>query len=159
MGMYVLHVLSGEEENIAKKLGYNGFRAIVPSELRMERKGGKCSYIRRLLMPGYVFADVVLSEEIYYKMTALPGVIKMLNYGDPLGEDDVRIINNYADSDLTRLPHIVILRDGSKAIPSGMWQGWESRIVSLQPRQRRVTFRLDGINQLITVSCEVSHEG
>lgn len=78
MKMYVLLVRSGYEEKIRDELVGKGFRAAVPTEEMHIRSGGQWRICERLIFSGYVFVECDLTNEIYYQIKDIIGVIKFL---------------------------------------------------------------------------------
>ena len=78
---YVLHVKTGLELDIAKKLRSRGFTATVPIESRMIRKGGKWTQQKYIVFAGYVFLYMNYELSKYHVLKGLCGGIKSLGGG------------------------------------------------------------------------------
>lgn len=152
MGMYVLHVLTGSEDRIADRLRTEGYTALVPAELRLERRQGRARPRRRLLMPGYVCVEAVMDASTYYAVTGIPGVIRMLNYDEPLDAQDAGMIRQCGDS---RRPVLTKHANGRYTIDSGSWQRYAGRLARVSERAQRAVFRVDGANELLTITCTI----
>lgn len=85
MNWYVLQVLTGKEEEIARKLGQRGIESLVPKEHITLHKGGEWLNQTRLLLPGYVLIHTNYSPTCYYTFHAILGIIRILgNMGKPV---------------------------------------------------------------------------
>lgn len=152
MGMYVLYVHTGCEDRIAARLRDRGYEALVPAELRLERRQGRIWPRRRLLMPGYVCVEAAMDARAYYAVTGIPGVIRMLNYDAPLDAQDAGMIRQCEDS---RQPVLTKHANGSYTIDSGPWQRYAGRLVRVSERAQRAVFRVDGANELLAITCTI----
>lgn len=139
--MYVLHVMSGEELSIAEALRDMDYNAIVPEEECIVRRAGEHMRVMTVLMPGYVFLSVPrMDEATYYDACGITGVIRMLNYGTPMCQDDVDTV--YRLAGLKSALMVKRHEDGSYTILDGPFAGQESYLVKVDKRQHRAILRV-----------------
>lgn len=68
-------------------------QALVPTEQVVEIKNGKKITVERKVFPGYVLADMAVSEETLHTINAIQGVIKFVGKDrdpQPLRDDEVK---------------------------------------------------------------------
>lgn len=75
---YVLQVTTGQETGVRDALQTLGIRAAVPREERAIRSGGGWTTKVYTLLPGYVFLALEYSAENYYRVKAIPHVLRFL---------------------------------------------------------------------------------
>jgi transcription termination/antitermination protein NusG len=80
---YVVHTYSGYENkvkaNLEKRLESMGmtdkiFRVIVPEEVETEIKNGKPKTTKKKFFPGYVLAEMIMTDDSWYVVRNTPGV-------------------------------------------------------------------------------------
>ncbi len=80
---YVVHTYSGYENkvkaNLEKRLESMGmtdkiFRVIVPEEVETEIKNGKAKTLKKKFFPGYVLAEMIMTDDSWYVVRNTPGV-------------------------------------------------------------------------------------
>ena len=80
---YVVHTYSGYENkvkaNLEKRLESMGmtdkiFRVIVPEEVETEIKNGKTKTSKKKFFPGYVLAEMIMTDDSWYVVRNTPGV-------------------------------------------------------------------------------------
>ncbi len=138
---YVLHVKTGEELAVKAVLARHFPEVInlVPERILRERINGKWREISRVLITGYVFINALLDTNLYYKLTAVPYVIRILGSGkpDPVPPDEMQVIlklGNYGDT----LGLSEIYHTGNKVqVVSGPLAGMAGQIVKVDKRRYR----------------------
>ena len=75
---YVAQVMTGSEQETARKLTDAGMEAIAPVQILHERRHGKWWPIRRVVFPSYVFVRTGMTPRFYYFISGLPRVIRLL---------------------------------------------------------------------------------
>lgn len=80
---YVIHTYSGYENkvkmNLEKRVETMGmedliFRVIVPEEEEKEIKDGKTKISKKKFFPGYVLAEMIMTDDSWYVVRNTPGV-------------------------------------------------------------------------------------
>lgn len=136
--MYVVQCLTGREADIQGELAKVGYMGRVPTAVRLERCGGRWLDRLRVLMPGYVFVDSPMNNEIYYNVKAVTGVIRWLNPGKPvkLTDDEAEFVRRLTTNNLPLLPLELEVTPRLRVL-TGPLAGLEHRIVSVDRHQRR----------------------
>ena len=83
MEMYVLQVKSGYEESAARILNHKGYKSFCPTEEMHIRYGGQWHKKLKLVFTQYIFIECKLSDEDYYRIKTVCGVIRFLGHGKP----------------------------------------------------------------------------
>ena len=102
---YVIHTYSGYEnkvrDNITRRIESMGMRELifqvhVPTEEELEFKDGKKKTVMRKIYPGYVFVEMILTEDSWYVVRNTQGVTGFVGPGGakpvPLPDDEVKRI-------------------------------------------------------------------
>ncbi len=101
---YILHTYSGFEQKVADSLrsraeafGYQDKigQILIPTEEVVELRGGKKVTSKRLLFPGYVLAEMEMSDELWHLVRNTPRVTGFVGGGNnpvPLSPDEVNQI-------------------------------------------------------------------
>ncbi|ASK61670.1 transcription termination/antitermination protein NusG [Virgibacillus phasianinus] len=80
---YVIHTYSGYENkvkmNLEKRVESMGmedkiFRVIVPEDEETEIKNGKKKVVKKKFFPGYVLAEMIMTDDSWYVVRNTPGV-------------------------------------------------------------------------------------
>lgn len=98
---YVVNTYSGHENkvktNLEKRIETTGmgdriFRILVPTEEKIEKKKGKEKVVSTKVFPGYVLAEMIMSDDAWYIVRNTPGVIGFVSSGSkplPLQDHEV----------------------------------------------------------------------
>lgn len=138
---YVLHVCTGKEEQISKKLNDRGFQTVVPIENRVIRQKGKWIQQPYIVFTGYVFILMDYSWNKYYAMSGIDGIIKILGGGQQpvaLSEDETKFILYLATK--LEIPSVIKFTDNDNyKIVSGFLLDYEDKITKINRRQKKAT--------------------
>lgn len=137
--MYILHVLSGEERETGRKLTEKGYHILLPEAVKQERRGGKWMDVLRVMMPGYLFVETDMSPETYYDIVEAGEIIRMLNYSDPMPEDEVEMIHKLAGA-VTKPVELVPIEGGGWIVDNEDSAFYGCRPKCALLRQRRAIF-------------------
>ena len=153
---YVLHVRTGSELDIAEQLRKRGFSAVVPTENRVIRKGGKWTQKIYIVFAGYVFIYMDYSWSKYYAMSGIYGIIKILGGGQnptPLSKSETEFIL-YLSEMLAEPSSIRFTDNDNYEVVSGFLLDYKDNIVSVKRRNKKATVRVTvaGEEKDITVS-------
>lgn len=69
---YVAQVMTGSEQETARKLTDAGMEALAPVQILHERRHGKWWPTRRVVFPSYVFVRTGMTPRFYYFISGLP---------------------------------------------------------------------------------------
>lgn len=141
---YVLHVRTGSELDIAEQLRKRGFSAVVPTENRVIRKGGKWTQKMYIVFAGYVFIYMDYSWSKYYAMSGIYGIIKILGGGQnptPLSKSETEFILKL--SELLAQPSMLKFKDdNSYEVISGFLADYTDNITKVERRYKKATVKV-----------------
>ena len=141
---YVLHVRTGSELDIAEQLRKRGFSAVVPTENRVIRKGGKWTQKMYIVFAGYVFIYMDYSWSKYYAMSGIYGIIKILGGGQnptPLSKSETEFILKL--SELLAEPSVLKFKDdNSYEVISGFLADYTDNITKVERRYKKATVKV-----------------
>lgn len=155
--IYVIHAQSGTEQDIVRSLAINGIQAYAPRQELLERRGGRWNTVQRFLFPGYVFADIRLTDDLYHIIKNTAGVIRILGDPTPLPFFEQQRMQWIFDAGLIGI-NKGYLKDGRLTITEGFLKGRESEIVSISHRQKRCRLycEINGKRHYFSVSAEIN---
>ena len=158
---YVLQVSTGQETAVREALQGLGIRAAAPREERLIRSGGGWTTKVYTLLPGYVFLALEYSAESYYRVKAIPHVLRFLgpngltpSHLTHLEVEWLRLLDNGGEplkpSRVEELPE-----DGIRIV-EGVLRHFPVRHIDFDKRARRakVEISLCGESKTITLSTE-----
>lgn len=169
MNWYAVFVESNKEMLVKQWIKYlfkecNCY-SIVPKRKLIERKKGKINEVVRKLFPGYVFIYTDMSVEIYYKLTGIPGVLKILRqdgtYYSKINDEEMKpilkLIGNGEIIDYTQ----IYVEKTKVFVKSGPLKGMEGIIQKIDKRKRRAKILLELMSRekLVDVGIEVIGKG
>ena len=141
---YVLHVRTDSELDIAEQLRKRGFSAVVPTENRVIRKGGKWTQKIYIVFAGYVFVYMDYNWSKYYAMSGIYGIIKILGGGQnptPLSKDEAEFILKL--SELLAEPSVLKFKDdNSYEVISGFLADYTDNITKVERRYKKATVKV-----------------
>lgn len=159
---YVLHVRTGEETTVKDliKRDIASANALAPRRIMRERKNGEWKDVMRTVFQGYVFVRCIMDTEMYYKLSGLPGVIKIMRGASdspaPVPEEEMKFVLRFAKDDDWGMSDFVMEGDNIKVV-SGPLEGYEGQIVKVNKRnfRARVKFTLMGQEKFIDLGINV----
>jgi len=98
---YVIHTYSGYEEQVAENLkqriesfGMENqvFDVIVPKEKQIEIRNGKRRTVEKIIFPGYVLVDMIVTDDSWYVVRNTPNVTGFIGFGvrpTPMSPDEI----------------------------------------------------------------------
>jgi len=101
---YVLHTYPGEEEAVSRNLkqrieslGMEDkiFSVIVPKEKKIKIKNGKRKVIEERIYPGYVFVEMIVTDDSWYVARNTPRVTGFIGAGTtpiPVSNQEIEIL-------------------------------------------------------------------
>lgn len=138
--IYVLQVQTGKELDICAALNRDDISASVPRERLLIRKGGLWTKVLKLLFPGYVFAEVEYSAEIFHKVKTVSGVIRFLGDPTPLPESEAEMIRWLSnDGNVIEPSELISDSEGGVIGYKGFLEGSEDKIKRLNLRQKKAS--------------------
>lgn len=89
-GWYVIHTYTGYEDQVAETLRQRVeslsltemvFDIMVPTEKEIEIKNGKRKTIEKKIFPGYVFVEMIVTDDSWYVVRNTPNVTGFIGFG------------------------------------------------------------------------------
>lgn len=145
--MYVLQIQTGRELEICAALKSIGITAYAPCERIIIRKSGLWTKKLKLLFPGYAFADIEYSAEIFHRIKPVSGVIRFLGSPTPLSKREEDTINRLANGGEVIEPSVALTDDNGNITGfEGFLSNCEDKISYINKRQKKaaVAVRFDG---------------
>ncbi len=159
---YALFVATGDEDKVKERINFrmqNRVRAIVPKRRMKERKDGKWEYKIRILFPGYVLLNGVITNENYETVRDIPGVIRLLRDNDGLqqiSEKEIEIISRLTTESEVIGSSTIYESGGRIIVIDGPLYGLEGSIQSVDKRKGRVKVTLNLMNEQRIVELSVA---
>lgn len=158
MEMYVLQVKPGCEESAARLIGDKGYIAMCPSEEIYIRSQGRWHKRLKLVFTQYIFVECELTDESYYRIRSVPGVVRFLGFGkpEPLQPDEqeyIKLLHNKGKPIGTS--KVYTTASGEKMILSGILREYTDKIIRLDLRQRRAKVAVTLLGKPHTITLPV----
>lgn len=152
---YVVHTYSGSEDkvktNIMQRIESMGmkdqiFTVVVPKEKVAEIKDGKRIEVERKVYPGYIYVEMILTDDSWYVVRNTPGVTGFIGFGNkptPLPEKDVQGIMKLLGYGDQKSDNKFLFKIGQKArVIDGPFSGFNGIIDSINPERKIVKVML-----------------
>lgn len=165
---YVVNTYSGHEnrvkENLERRVESMGiedslFRILVAEEIEIEIKKGKQVETKRNLFPGYLFVEMIMTDEAWYIVRNTPGVTGFIGSSGkgakptPLLPQEIDKI--LANMGLTRMDVDTDLAVGTKVnIIDGPFKGMIGNVDNLDVENSTLTVLIDLFGQETPVEVE-----
>lgn len=148
MRMYVLQVRSGYETSVCQELRKQGFDAVLPVRQEFIRRGGTWSIYEKIIFTQYVFIRSELTEESYYRIKKIDGVVRFLGYENgilqPLSHAEQSYIEWLWNGGKSIEPSkIYVTPSGDKMIMSGILRKYSGDEIEYNLRQRKANIFID----------------
>jgi transcriptional antiterminator NusG len=159
---FVLFVLTGKEEKVKHILEQrfeNRLRFVVPKRKLRERKNGTWKEVTRVLFPGYLFINGIVTSETYYEMKDVPDIIKLLKTGNEIAEirpEEMQILGRLISYDEVIGFSQVLCENDKVRVTDGPLTELEGCIVSIDKRKGRAKIMLTLMGELRTVDLGIS---
>lgn len=166
---YVITTYVGHEDNVKEKLEArtesmgmqeNIFRVIIPTTTEVDVKDGVKKEKVKKMFPGYVFVEMVMSDEAWYAVRNTPGVTGFIGSSGkgakptPLLPQEVdRILVNMG---ISRVDAEAELKVGEKvSVIDGPFKGMMGTIDSIDMENSKLTVLIDLFGQETPVEVEL----
>lgn len=166
---YVVTTYVGHEANVKEKLEArtesmgmqeNIFRVIIPETTEVEIKDGVKKEKTKKMFPGYVFVEMVMSDEAWYAVRNTPGVTGFIGSSGkgakptPLSPQEIdRILVNMG---MSRVDIESELKVGDKVnVIDGPFKGMMGTIDSIDMENNRLNVLIDLFGQETPVEVEL----
>lgn len=141
-GWYVIHTYAGYEDQVAENIKQRAetlklkdfiFEVVVPKEKQVEIKNGKRKTVEKRSFPGYVFVNMIVTDESWYVVRNTPSVTGFLGSGvrpTPIPQSEIDSIKARMAKDEPE--HTVDLAvDDLVRINDGPLKGYEGKITDV----------------------------
>ncbi len=158
MEVYVLQVKSGYEESAARILNHKGYKAFCPTEEMHIRYGGQWHKKLKLVFTQYIFIECKLSDEDYYRIKNVCGVIRFLGHGkpEPLLEHERAYIHwLHNNGKPIEASTIYTTLAGDRIVLSGLLKTYQDDLINLDLRQRRARISIPFCGKSHTITIPV----
>jgi len=148
-GWYVIHTYAGYEDQVADNIKQRAanlkltdyiFEVIVPKEKQIEIKNGKRRTVEKRSFPGYVFVNMIVTDESWYVVRNTPSVTGFLGSGvrpTPIPETEIEAIKTRMAKDEPE--HTVDLQtDDLVRISDGPLKGYEGKVTEVDPAKGKI---------------------
>ncbi len=158
MDWYVVTTLSSHEDKVKKLLerqktkwpdGAKVGQVKIPLHEVAELRGGKKRVIKKKLMPGYVFIEAELSDELQQRIRSLPGIMGFVSTGvDPqvLSEEEMHSLFTEigpTTADDKQATRILFNKGDIVRIVDGRFTGWQGTIDNVMPEKGKVVVMVE----------------
>lgn len=148
-GWYVIHTYAGYEDQVAENIMQRAqtlkltdfiFEVIVPKEKQVEIKNGKRKTVEKRSYPGYVFVNMIVTDESWYVVRNTPSVTGFLGSGvrpTPIPQSEVDSIKSKMEKDEPE--HTVDLKkDDLVRISDGPLKGYEGIVTEVDAEKGKI---------------------
>jgi transcriptional antiterminator NusG len=164
---YGIHTVAGFEELVAESILKRAeafdvtdkiFNALVPKEKVWEVKGGKRHLVERKMFPGYVFVNMIVTDESWYIVRNTPKVTGFVGSGTtpiPINEEEVQeILKRMGQEEPTietglKIGDLVI-------ISQGIFKGMQGKIVDIDRERGKLKVIITIFNRETPIEIDVS---
>ena len=146
---YVLHTYPGEEEAVMRNLkqridsldmGDKIFNILVPKEKKIKIKNGKRKTVEERIYPGYVFVEMIVTDDSWYVARNTPRVTGFIGAGTtpiPVSGAEVEILKKRIGVETTQYKIDVEMGNLVK-ITDGPFKDFEGKISSIDAERGKL---------------------
>ena len=147
---YVIHTYSGYEnkvrDNLLRRIDSMNmrdkiFQVLVPTEEELEFKDGKKKTVMRKIYPGYVFVEMILTEDSWYVVRNTSGVTGFVSPGSkpvPLPDDEVRRIKQMMGMEAPTRVKLDLTVGQQIKVTHGPFQDFHGLVEEVSPEREKV---------------------
>ena len=148
MKMYVIQVRSGYEFSVCQELRNQGFDAVLPTRKEFIRRGGQWNIYEKILFTQYVFIRIELTEERYYRIKKIDGVVRFLGFEHGFPQPLNHVEQSYIEwlwnfGKPVEPSKIYVTPNGDKLIMSGTLRKYSGNEIEYNLRQRKANIFID----------------
>ena len=146
---YVLHTYPGEEEAVSRNLKQRIeslsmedkiFNVLVPREKKIKIKNGKRKVIEERIYPGYVFVEMVVTDDSWYVARNTPRVTGFIGAGTtpiPVSQKEVDILKKRIGVEAPQYK-IDVLVDSLVKITDGPFKDFEGKVSEVDQERGKI---------------------
>ncbi|MEX1052206.1 MAG: transcription termination/antitermination protein NusG [Patescibacteria group bacterium] len=148
-GWYVIHTYAGYEDQVSENIKQRAenlklkdfiFDVVVPKEKQVEIRNGKRRIVEKRSFPGYVFVNMIVTDESWYVVRNTPSVTGFLGSGvrpTPIPQSEIDSIKAKMERDEPE--HMVDLKiDDLVRINDGPLKGYEGKITEVDAAKGKI---------------------
>lgn len=146
---YILHTYSGYEENVSHNLKQRIeslsmedkiYEVLVPTEKKIKIKNGKRVVVEEKMYPGYVFVEMIVTDDSWYVVRNTPNVTGFVGSGTtptPVDEKDIQGIKKRMGVDEPK--YIIDVEEGSPVrITDGPFKNMEGKVSEIDEARGKI---------------------
>lgn len=163
---YAIHVVVGFEEIVADAIMKRAeaydmkdkiFNVLVPKEKVWEVRGGKRELVEKKIYPGYVFVDMIITDETWYLIRNTPKVTGFLGAGTtpmPIDQKEIEEILKRMKPE-EPLIETDIKENDLVEITQGVFKGMQGKIVEVDREKGRLKVMVSIFNRETPVEVDI----
>lgn len=164
---YVIRTYSGHENKVkanidrivqSKSLHSQIGQVNIPTIKVAEMKGGKKRVVEKKFMPGYILAELDMSDEIQFLIRGLPSVAGFVGSPDPepLSEEEVKNLLAGEDSveEESQVAHILFQVGETVKIVDGPFANFTGVVDEIMPDKGRLRVKVEIFGQATPVELD-----
>jgi len=155
---YVIHTLSSHEAKVKKLIEREMTRwpdadrigqVKVPTLEMAELRNGKKRIVKKKLMPGYVFLELDMTDDLYTRIRAVPGVMGFVSSGnEPQIMTEEEISSLFAEMgdarpEVKSTPRILFAEGETVKIIDGPFANFQGVVDEVNPEKGKVRVRVE----------------
>ena len=146
---YVIHTYPGEEEAVARNLkqrienlGMEDkiFNVIVPKEKKIKIRNGKRKVIEERIYPGYIFVEMIVTDDSWYVVRNTPRVTGFIGAGTtpiPVSDKEIETLKNRMGMETPQ--YKIDVSPGSLVkITDGPFKDFEGKVSGIDPEKGKI---------------------
>ncbi len=146
---YVIHTYAGYEDQVAQNieqrresLGMHDkiFGVLVPIEKQIEIKNGKRKTVDRKIFPGYVFVEMIVTDDSWYVVRNTPNVTGFTGFGvrpTPVSQQEMDVIRKRMGVDEPKHEIELVIGDLVQ-ITDGALKGFQAKVDEVDPTRGKI---------------------
>jgi len=148
-GWYVIHTYAGYEDQVVQSLDQRIeslgmkdkiFNVLAPKEKQIEIKNGKRRVVEKRIFPGYVFVEMIVTDEAWYVVRNTPNVTGFIGTGvqpTPVSADEIVRIKKRMGVEEPKYK-IELKENDLIRIVDGPLKGFEAKVTEIDEDKGRV---------------------
>lgn len=163
---YAIHTIIGFEDIVAESIMKRAeafdmkdkiFNVLVPKEKVWEIKGGKRELVEKKIYPGYVFIDMIVTDDSWYLVRNTPKVTGFVGAGTtplPVNQEDIdELLKRTKSEELTFETNINI--NDFVQITQGVFKGMQGRVVEVDKERGKLKIIISIFNRETPVEVDL----
>ncbi|HMB25999.1 MAG TPA: transcription termination/antitermination protein NusG [Patescibacteria group bacterium] len=146
---YVIHTYSGYEENVAENLKQRIesmdmedkiFNILIPTEKKIKIKNGKRKIITEKIFPGYVFVEMLVTDDSWYVVRNTPNVTGFIGTGTtptPISDNEMKELQKRMGVEEPKYT-IDVTPDTPVKITDGPFKGFEGKVSAVDEERGKI---------------------